>query len=61
MVLLYDVHCSAASIKANLHLFDHTIKPIVLYGSEIWEIFKTNSVACKKNAIKTDSVSSLLK
>jgi hypothetical protein len=42
---------SAASIKANLHLFDHTIKPIVLYGSEIWGMFKTNSVACKKNAI----------
>ena len=42
---------SAASIKTNLHLIDHTIKPIDLYGSEIWGMFKTNSAACKKNAI----------
>ena len=39
------------SIKTNLHLFDHTIKSIVLYGSEIWGMFKTDSAACKKNAI----------
>jgi hypothetical protein len=31
---------SAASIKTNLHLFDHTIKPIDLYGSEIWGMFR---------------------
>ena len=30
---------SAASIKANLHLFDHTLNPIILYGSEIWGMF----------------------
>ena len=24
------------SIHTQLHLFDHTVKPIVLYGSEIW-------------------------
>ena len=41
----------AASIKANLYLFGHTIRPIDLYGSEIWGMFKTNSAACKKNAI----------
>jgi hypothetical protein len=43
--------CLAASIKTNLHLFDHTIKPIILYGSEIWGMFKTNSAACKKDPI----------
>jgi hypothetical protein len=42
---------SAASIKANLHLFDHSMKPIVLYGSEIWGMLKTNSAACKEAAI----------
>jgi hypothetical protein len=42
---------SAASIKTNLHLLDHTIKSIVLYGSEIRGMFKTNSTACKTNAI----------
>ena len=36
------------SIKTSLHLYDHLIKPIVLYGSEIWGVFKTNTKACKK-------------
>ena len=26
-------------IKTLLHVFDHTIKPVLLYGSEIWGIF----------------------
>ena len=34
------------SIKSSLRLYDHLIKPIVLYGSEIWGSFKTNSSAC---------------
>ena len=36
------------SIKTSLHLFDHLLKRIVLYGSEILGTFKTNSAACKK-------------
>ena len=36
------------SRKNSLHLHDHLIKPILLYGSEIWGSFKTNSFACKK-------------
>ena len=36
------------SIKTSLHLYDHLIKPIVLHGSEIWGVFKTNTKACKK-------------
>jgi hypothetical protein len=42
---------SAASIKTNLHLFDHTIKPIILYGSDIWGLFETDSATCKKYPI----------
>ena len=38
------------SIQTSLHLYDHLIKPIVIYGSEIWGIFRTNSAACKKNS-----------
>lgn len=38
------------SIKTSLHLYDHLIKPIVLYGSEIWGIFKTSSAACMKTS-----------
>jgi hypothetical protein len=36
---------SAARIKTNLHLFDHIIQPIILYGSEIWEMFKIDFTA----------------
>ena len=34
------------SINTSLHL----VKPIVLYGSEIWGTFKANSAACKKSS-----------
>ena len=43
------VSSSEPSIKTSLHLFDHLIKPIVLYGAEIWGMFKTNSSACQKD------------
>ena len=32
-----------------VHLFDHTIKPILLYGCEITGMFKSDSAACKKD------------
>ena len=35
-------------MKTSLHLYDHLLKPIVLYGSEIWGTFKTNTSTCKK-------------
>lgn len=41
------------SVNTSLHLYDHLIKPIVLYGSEIWGVFKTNSAACKKDKMGT--------
>lgn len=40
------ISSSEPSIKISLHLYDHLIKPVVLYGSEIWGVFKTNSSAC---------------
>ena len=43
-----NLSSSNPSFKTMIHLFDHTIKPIVLYGSEIWGVFKTNSAACKR-------------
>lgn len=36
-------------IKTTIHIFDHTIKPILLYGAEIWGYF--NPFAKKKNHI----------
>ena len=38
------------SMKTSLHLYDHLLKPIVLYGPDICGTFKTNSAACKKNS-----------
>jgi hypothetical protein len=31
------------SIDTFLHLYDHTIKPILTYGSEIWGMFSVDS------------------
>ena len=38
------------SINTSLHLYDHLIKPIVLYGAEIRGVLKTNCAACKKHS-----------
>ena len=29
----------ADKIKTLLHIFDHTVKPILTYGSEVWGTF----------------------
>ena len=31
-------------VKTLLHVFDHTIKPVILYGSEIWGTFSTEKM-----------------
>ena len=31
------------SIKTSMRIFDHTIKPIILNGSEIWGVFNPAS------------------
>ena len=33
-----------------LHLYDHTIKPILTYGSEIWGMFSVDSSSCRKKS-----------
>jgi len=35
------------NVKTLLHLFDHTIKPILLYGSEIWGAFPAKKLVAK--------------
>ena len=43
------------SLKTSLHIFEHTIKPVLLYGSEIWGIFNPasakfrNGISLNKN------------
>ena len=36
------------SIDTFLHLYDHTIKPILTYGSEIWGMFSVDSSSCRE-------------
>ena len=38
------------SINTSLHLYDHMIKPIVVYGSEIWEFLKQTVLLVKRTA-----------
>ena len=35
------------NIDTSLHIFDHTVKPILLYGSEIWGLCSPSSTALK--------------
>ena len=32
-------------IKTLIHVFDHTIKPVLLYGSEVWGLFPPNKLS----------------
>ena len=41
-----DLHQNVDTI---LHLFDHTVKPVLLYGSEIWGTINTLSANVKKD------------
>lgn len=43
------------SIRTSLHIFDHTVKPILLYGCEIWGTFNPAS-AKFRNGISFDKI-----
>ena len=49
------------SVCTSLHLFDHTVKPIILYSSEIWGSFNPsssklrNGISLDKNYQNTES------
>jgi hypothetical protein len=38
--------------KTSIHIFDHTIKPIVLYGCEIWGIFNSNTARFRNGTFR---------
>ena len=42
-----DLH---QNVDTVLHLFDHTVKPVLLYGSEIWGTINTASAKVKKDS-----------
>ena len=37
------------NIKTSFHIFDHTIKPILTYGSEIWGTFSSSKLLSKQD------------
>jgi hypothetical protein len=37
-------------------VFDHTIKPILLYGSDIWGMFNPFTIKCKKENPSFDNI-----
>ena len=44
------------NIKNSLHVFDHTVKPILLYGSEIWGYFNSHKARFKKDDLPIDQI-----
>lgn len=47
-------------IKISLHVFDHTIKPILLYGSEIWGTFSPFTAKLRSNIVSIEKIYSKL-
>jgi hypothetical protein len=47
---------SRNSIRTSMHVFDHTIKPILLYGSDIWGMFNPFTMKCKKENPSLDNI-----
>ena len=44
------------NINISMHVFDHTIKPILLYGSEIWAYFDPFKSKLKNGAFTFDQI-----
>ena len=42
-----DLH---QNVDAMLHLFDHNVKPVLSYGSEIWETINTTTTKIQKDS-----------
>ena len=49
------------NVNINLHLFDHTISPILLYGCEIWGAFNPLDSKFKNLDITMDKIFNKLK
>lgn len=47
--LIKDFLSFNSNISVSIHVFNHTIKPILLYGSEIWGTFQTSSSKFRNN------------
>jgi hypothetical protein len=47
-------------VKTSIHVFDHTIKPILLYGCEIWGYFNPFNSRFRNGNIPIDQIFSKL-
>jgi hypothetical protein len=47
-------------VKTSIHVFDHTIKPILLYGCEIWGYFNPFTSRFRNGNIPIDQIFSKL-
>lgn len=54
--LCKDILSLNPNIKNCLHVFDHTIKPILLFGSEIWGCFNPFKKVLKRDDISFDKI-----
>jgi hypothetical protein len=52
--LLKDLLTLNPNIKTSLHVFNHTIKPILLYGCEIWGSFNPTTARFRNETITLD-------
>jgi hypothetical protein len=63
-IVLMGVYCTVGGARLNLnpgvknstHIFYHTIKPILLYGCEIWGAFNTQTACFRNNLINLDEI-----
>jgi hypothetical protein len=44
------------NVKNSIHVFDHTIKPILLYGSEVWGYFNPFKKILQSNDLVLDQI-----
>ena len=44
------------SLKTSIHVFDHTIKPILLYGCEIWGSFNPYTAKFRNGSVTLDKI-----
>jgi hypothetical protein len=44
------------NVKNSIHVFDHTIKPILLYGSEVWGYFNPFKKRLQSNDLVLDQI-----
>ena len=51
-----DTKPANPSIQTLLHLFDHTVKPILLYGSEIWGSFSSFSKRIRNKSLNLSDI-----